>query len=89
MAEQGSDSATTEASVAESVRRLLDRSTRPARARQAGCLLSPARSRSRLWSECSGPLCLWGQDRPAPRPRPGPAAYPQSTFQLWTEEVRQ
>jgi hypothetical protein len=79
MAEQGSDSATTEASVAALVRQLLDQSTRLARQEGAlarpGCLLPVARSRSQSWSEHSG--CLWWQDRPAVRPCAGRAAYPQ------------
>ena len=47
MGDQGSDSANTQASVAELVHQLLDQSTRLARARQAGLLAAGGRGAAR------------------------------------------
>ena len=91
MAEQGSDSAKTEAFVVELVRQLSGQSTRLAR--QAGAL---AQSRDACWRDraCGSRggrrvAPLRRQDRPAIRPRAGRRPTRSDVSIFWMEGVRQ
>jgi hypothetical protein len=88
MAEQGSDSAKTEASGAELVHQRLDQSTRLARARQAGLLAAGgAVPLAIVVGRLGAALSL--VPRPAVRRARDVRCLRAMTCQPWAEEVRQ
>ena len=85
MAEQGSDSANTQASVAELVHQLLDQSTRLARARQAGLLAAGGRvPLAIVVGTLSAALSLVARPAGCTTAR-GTCGLPAVTCQPWTE----